>query len=392
MALTLTIPGGSVQLSANPIWCTVLGGVVPAGATDYKLLVKVTSLDGVLAGGPFVDAVSPDVSGKAVFNISGYVDQPIPVQFEWPLVTAVKAYIDAAYNIKIEFGERYINSAGVLVETYAPASQNIQILKGGISDLRIGEYNDLATSFYAEMILKGKFLTNQPNNTIVAPKQPVKLYMVSPYLANTNMVLYITGRYADGTAEMFTQVFEFFRDGLFEFNVMPYHVGLPMTNAAGSKMVSYSLAIVNPADGSFGESRTFRIDNNYYENSNFLFAANSYGCVDVIWLTGELKITTEITGTEGVRPMRQGATARTHTVLTTSKSGRKKYTINTGYKADAEIQALEDVYLSKALWLLHKGRLIPVSLANKEQLLTDTAEELHSAELELMEGHNGRFV
>jgi len=386
MAISLSIPGGVVQLSGNPIWCNVTGGAVPVGATGYKILLKITSLDGVLAGGPFVDAITPTALGAATFDVSGYVDQAIDPTFEWPLVNSVHAYIDAAYNVSIQSGEHYVNSSGVLVETYAATAQNIQIVKGHITDRQIGEYNDAATSFFAEVIEKCKFLTNQPDNMLVAPDQPVKLWLVSPYAANTNMVLYVTGHYADATSEMITQPFEIFQDGIFEFTVNPTHVGIPAHNTEGSQLVKFGVAVVNPADGFVGDSRTYWVNNDYQENSNFLFAANAYGCVDVIWLTGSVKITTDVSGTEGVRAMAQGASARTRSMMTTSRSGRKKYTINTGWKPETELAGLEDVYLSKHLWLLYNGKLIPVSLANGEQLLADTMEDLHSVDLELVEG------
>jgi len=392
MALSLTLPGGSVQLSGNPIWCKVAGAVIPSGATNYQLLLKVTSIDSVLSGGPFVDAVSPDASGEALFDISGYVDQPMPVNFEYPQVASVKAYIDAAYNIKIEFGQRYINSSGALVESYEATNQLIQILKGGISDFKIGEYNDAGTSFFAEIIQKGKYLTNQPDNMVVAPNQPVKLWMMSPYVDNTNMTMYTTGHYADGTSEMITQPFEIFLDGLFEFSMAPFFIGIPMVNLAGSPLVSFGTAVVKTGDGTFGDSRTYTIDNNYYENSNFLFDANSLGGVDVIWLKGAVEKSIDLSGTEGVRPMGSASGSRTGTIVSTSKTGRRKWKINTGYKSASEMQGMIDVYLSRNLWLLIDGKLIPVILTNSSQLLTNSMDDLHSAELELLEAHNARFA
>lgn len=390
MALALTIPGGAVQLSGNPIWAKVTGASAPVGSTGYNIILKITSTDGIVTGGPFIDAIPPNAAGVATFDISGLVDIPVTPQFEWPLVTGSKSYIDAAWNIKVEFGEMYINSSGVLVTTWQPTNSLIQIIKGGISDFKIGEYNDAATSFYAQIIAKGKFLTNQPTPQTVSPTQNVKLYLISPYAVNTTISVVCTGYYSDNSTAVHTESCELFVDGLFEFNLNPAHVGLAMVNIAGKPMVRFTIGWGNPA--TVGDLREYLIDWNYHEQNNYLFAANSLSGVDVHWLTGEVKKGIDIAGTEGVKPMAQGAGARSRTVLTTGISGRKKITINTGYKSAAEIEALEDVYLSRNLWLLMAGKLIPVKLINSEKLLNDTTEDVHAVDLEFEESHIKRFV
>lgn len=399
MALSLSIPGGAVQLSGNPIWCKVSGAVPPAGSRNYELLIKITSTDGVLKGGPFVDSISPDSNGEALFDISGYVNQPMPVNFEWPMVGAVKAYIDAAYNISVIFGEHYIDSNGVPQTNWAhnDYSQNVQIIKGVLPDSEVAQYNDAETTFFEEWIEKGRFLTRQPDNMMVSPTQPVKLFLMSPYPANQAVIFYITAKYADDPDGLLTEYFthnsELFRDGLFEFNASPSHNGIPVEKE-GKPILSFQVGFVNLSDPGFGavDLRNYLVDHAYYEHNNYLFAANSPGGVDVLWLTGEVKITTDITGTEGYKPLPQGASARTHTIVTTSRSGRRKYIVNSGYKSKAEILGFEDVYLSRALWLLHNGTLIPVTLANKEYLLSDSMEDVDSVELELLEGHNRKFA
>lgn len=392
--MLITIPGGAAQLSGNPIWIRITGAVFPEGATRKRILCKVVSIDSVLVGSPFIDDCLVTTETEALFDISGRVNQPMQPQFEWPLVSAVKAYIDAAWNIQIISGIAYVDSSGNLQTSFNDAdAEEIQIIKGGISEQQLGEYNDANTTFFKEVIETGKFLTTQPNNAEVAPNQPIKLYLISPYAENTNATLTITGRYADGTlSEPFVQVFELFLDGLFELNVMPSHVGIAMVNTAGSLLAGFDVEVENANDANLHESRTYRINNNYFENSNFLFVANSRSGVDVIWLNGAVEKSIDITGTEGIRQKGIGAGSRTATIVTTSRSGRRKWKINTGYKSLAEMEAMVDVYLSKDIWLLNAGKLIPVKLANAEQLLSDSMQDVHSASLELVEAHHTRFA
>jgi len=84
MALTLYTPI-YINLSGNPVEVTISGGTIPAGATNYEYVLKVESTDGKLVGAPFKSANAPDTNMEAVFNIQGYIDQPVDKVFQWPV-------------------------------------------------------------------------------------------------------------------------------------------------------------------------------------------------------------------------------------------------------------------------------------------------------------------
>ena len=81
------IAATSTHLSGNAIEITATTSAIPPGATRYQILLKIVSVDGVLIGSPFIDAVAPDADGVAEFDISGYVDQPVVKDFHWPIPT-----------------------------------------------------------------------------------------------------------------------------------------------------------------------------------------------------------------------------------------------------------------------------------------------------------------
>ena len=112
MSLTTTIQGGQVQLSGNPVLIKLSGGVAPAGATQYQYLLRIISQDGKLYGAPFVDAITPDSSGNATFDISGLVNQPISPVFQYPPNGTYVAYPTQAFNIQVQQGEKYIDANG----------------------------------------------------------------------------------------------------------------------------------------------------------------------------------------------------------------------------------------------------------------------------------------
>jgi hypothetical protein len=100
MSLTTTISGGQVQLTGNPVLIKLSGGTAPAGASQYKYLLRIISQDNKLYGAPFVDAIAPDASGNATFDISGLVNQPISPVFQYPPVGTYKSYPTQALTFR----------------------------------------------------------------------------------------------------------------------------------------------------------------------------------------------------------------------------------------------------------------------------------------------------
>lgn len=395
MALAYTIPGGTVQLSGNPILIKVTGAVAPVGSTNFEVMLRVTSLDGQVKGGPWQDAVAPDAAGAVKFNISRLVDKPHEPLFEFPLLTASYGYVNAIWNIRVEIGVKYIDSNNQLVIHYhaddaaIPEGQNINIIKGGISDHQRGIYNEADTTFYAQVIAKGKFLTNQPNSVKVGPNQPVKLFLISPYAENTFIDVITTAYYADGSSQDFTEASEIYLDGMFEYTMHPAHVGLP-TNKDGSPMVRFTIEWGDP--DTVGDLREYIVDWTYYENETYVWFANSKGALDIVRFTGAVKRAIETTATEGIRPLDETSRSRTPEILTTAVTGRKKFTINTGTKEPEEIEALEDLYLSKNIWIQVGARLYPVTIEAGETELFDSENDIPSRDLVFKGAYNKRFM
>ncbi len=398
--MNLYIPSGAVQLSGNPIWIIVANAVIPAGATNYCIVLQVTSLNANLKGGPFLDAIPPDASGDAIFDISGYIDQPVEPTFQWPPTGIAGANAQALWYINIQCGFTYIDADGNRVTTIEGEDANMQVLKGGLSDLIIGEYNDLHTDFYGQWIQAGKFLTNQPNNQVVSPDQIVKLWFLYPGETTIPAKWHIHAELgnaesnwdAEGEVDLYGVSDSETPTGLAEFSFNPVFAGLTHALSYGY-IKSFTFWITkNSDDSDISERRTFIVDNTYHDDLCYLLVANSVSGVDVIRLTGEIVRSIDTTGTDGVRPFGITATAKTRTILSTSRSGRRKWQINTGFKSIDEMKAMIDVYLSRNLWLAIDGKLIPVTLSNANQLIADSLNDLHSADLEILEAHNMKFV
>lgn len=393
MALTLSVPAGSFHLSGNPLWVKIEGASPPAGSTGYKVLLRIISVDGDLAGAPFVDGKAP-ASGVAWFNVSGYVDQPLEKRFEWPMAGGFNPYHEDTRVVTFQAGQTYVDENDNLVENWEVASLGYFVVKGGVSPSRMGAYNDAGSSFYSQFVEGGKFLSWMPISQVVHPNQPVKLWLLAA--AGRDTLLHIKATYEDGSMYDWANPHTIYKDIMHEINCLPYHSGwdhMPAVKPGGIRMTRYQVWIEGVT-----ETRTFVVDHSYHEQNNFLFTLNSLGGVDVIWLNGEVTAGFETRSVEAARQFTRTGNSKERTIIVASRTGRRTWKINSGWKSRQEIEALADALLAKQAWLLHDGgtynggTLYPVNIQNSSTPLTNTMNDLQSVEIELVEAHDSQYI
>lgn len=375
------------------MWVKVDGAAIPAGSTRYKVLLRVISVDGDLEGGPFTDGKAP-VGSEAWFNISGYVDQPLEKRFEWPLAGGLNAYHEDTRVVTFQAGESYIDANDNLVENWEVPSLGYFVVKGGVGPRMQGKYNEAAISFYQDFVIGGKFLSWMPQTQVVHPNQPVKLWLLAAEGMDT--LLHIKAFYEDGSEYDWVNPHTLYKDIMHEINCLPYHSGwdhMPAVKPGGIRMTRYQVWIEGVT-----ETRTFVVDHSYHEQNNFLFTLNSLGGVDVIWLNGEVTAGFETRSVEAARQFTRTGNSKERTIIVASRTGRRTWKINSGWKSRQEIEALGDALLAKQAWLLHDGgaynggTLYPVNIQNSSTPLTHTMNDLQSVEIELVEAHDSQYI
>lgn len=391
---TLTVPSGTFHLSGNPLWVLISGATVPALATNYKVLCKVTSTDGVLIGGPFIDAKAPDESGEALFDLSGYTDQPVEKVFEYPLTGGLNPYTDDTLDMTFTPGESYIDENGDLKENWGSASAGNYVVKGGVGPRQLGKYNDDHSSFYADYVTGAKWLTYFPAVQTVAPFQPVKLWLLAA--AGGAKTLHIKGYYEDGSNYEYTHSHTLYQDIMHEINCLPYHAD--STNLMPVKPGSIKMLYYEVWFEGLTSKMTYYVDHTYHEQCNYLFGLNSLGGVDCVWLSGEVSKGFKTESVQAVRPFPIDGTAKYRTVIVASRTGARSWKINTGWKSKTEIESLKDILLSKQCWLLEDftgngtGTLHPVTIENSSADLFNSDENMYALEIEMAEAHNSQYL
>jgi len=390
----MTVPSGTFHLSGNPLLVKITGASAPAGSTGYRVLLRVNSTDGLLVGAPFTDARAPDATGEALFDVSGYCDQPLDRSFKYPLSGGLVPYNQQTLDVTFTPGETWIDSGGELQETWGESGGGHYVVGGGVGYGTLGRYNDSAGSFYQEYVTGGRFLTHMPSGQRVHPFQPSKLWLLAPESGEHELRIKVW--YQDGSSHQYSSVHLFFMNIMHEVNCLPCHadsLNMPPVRADGIRMTRYEVWI----EGMTGHY-LFEVDHGYHGQCHFLFAFNSLGGLDVIWLHGEAVLQFKTESQMVGSPFPAGGKQRDRTLVVASRTGQRIWKLNTGWKSRQEMEAIRDLLLSREAWLLegagayNGGTLIPVTVGSGTAELWDTQKELCSLDLTLEEAHQNQYL
>ena len=405
MAVTHTITGGLVHLSGNLIQVKLTASTP---LTKHKLAIKVT-FDGPF-GTPAPEEIAPDENLQAVFYINGLIDMPSDYDFTFPATEKFVAHNILSKIVTIDIGEVYNNENGDRTESWMNISTNnvLRVLKGKLRPYELALLNEEGKSFSSEYIDGGKFLTHMPRNQKVAPLQEMKLWFLSKWAADKQILLNLEIEtdppfviFPDGEVQnysfQFTESVLIF-NALFEFTINPTFMGFdvpPGTHApAGTKILAYSFWISNyPGDDAFeSEHFRFEVDDDYHEKDFIFYYVNPLSGVDSLRLTGEYveKLPTE--SEQSYKPISAGSGTKVASLVTTSANSQRSWEINTGSKSDAEMRGMRDFLESKQRWMVDPERdvykkLIPVYIEAGDFKIYDSIEDIQNFIVKVFEAH-----
>lgn len=397
MSITISeIEHASTHLSGNIIEVKATTSGKPAGASEYRIMLKILSVDNVLLGSPFIDAVAPDSAGIARFDISGLMDQDIIKDFYWPIPTVYEGrwhgYQNLVYDVQLIPGEVYIDENNLLVENWQTAFGTIFIVKGKLNQLVLAQINDIDNTWFDYFCAGGRWFTYQPVTQYITPYQPVKLWWKPPTTGLT-FTLHAEGFYSDGTKKFYANFPTMWHDVMFEFDLQPSGLGFPPIDG-DAKLLYFEIWMTgSPSIG----KRTFIIDWVYHEEVWYLLADNQIGGIDCISLTGSVVYKPsgerKITG----KPFEKGMGTKQRTQFVSGNKRTRRWQINSGYKSKAEIAALDVLLDTPNAWLLipplggsdniNLYTIAPVIITSSELQLTDSMNDQESIDIEITEAY-----
>ncbi len=397
MSITISdIENTSTHLSGNIIQIKAKTSGIPSGASEYRILLKIISVDNVLMGSPFIDSIEPDSDGVAIFDISGLMDQDIQKDFHWPIPGIYdgkwKGYTNLVYDVQLVPGEIYIDKNNLLVENWQSTFGTVFIVKGKLNQPVLAMINDANVSWFDYYCTAGRWFTYQPHTQYVGPYQPVKLWWKPPQ-TGLSFTLHARGYYSDGSVKFFTDFPTMWYDVMFEFDLHPEGLGFqPVIN--DTKLLYYEIWMTGSPSV---EKRTFIIDWVYHEETFYLLADNQIGGIDCISLTGAAIYSPTAERKISVKPLQKGMGVKQRTKIVSGSKKNRQWKINSGYKSKAEMAALDILLDTPNAWLLvppaggsdfiAQYTVVPVIITNTEMQLTNSMNDQESIEIEITEAY-----
>ncbi len=397
MSITISeIVPESTHLSGNIIEVKATTSGKPAGASEYRIMLKIVSVDNILFGSPFIDAVAPDSSGVARFDISGLMDQDINKDFHWPIPSEYEGrwhgYQNLVYDVQLIPGEIYIDENNLLVENWQASFGTIFIVKGKLNNLVLATLNYANVTWFDYYCAGGRWFTYQPLIQYITPYQPVKLWWKPP-TTGLSFTIHATGYYSDGSVKLYANFPTMWHDVMFEYDLQPSGLGFPPIDG-DAHLLKYEVRMDGTPDV---EKRTFIIDWRYYEEVWYLLADNQIGGIDCISLTGSFSYNPsgerKITG----KPFEKGMGIKHRTQIVSGNKRTRRWQINSGYKSKAEIAALDILLDTPNAWLLippsggsdfiNQYSIAPVIITSTELQLTDSMNDQESIDIEITEAY-----
>lgn len=383
MAVTLTITGGLIQLSGNPIELVL---TADSAKPNHRLAVKV-SCDQLLSPVQIEEIEPVDLVAK--HQIQGLLDEPLSSEFDYPAVGKVTWHIALAIIATIDVGEVWTDeTTGERQTSWMGLNQTIRVLNGRLRDYELKSLNEQGKSFASEYINGGKFLTNLPNLQTVAPRQMIKLWYLSRWPTNHTAELHFSiNTNLQTVYPPITEEVILYGAGLFEFSMNPEHMGYYLP--PGEQVTDYTFWLTD-SEGDISERRTFKVIHNYYEKTFFAYYRNEFSAIDSIWLRGESKASLKTESETAYKPSDVGAGSKVPNLITVSSSGRRYWEINTGVLEEYEMHSLRGFLEAQERWLVdpeNENKLIPVTIEGGDFLLFDTMQDIQNLAITLYEAN-----
>lgn len=232
------------------------------------------------------------------------------------------------------------------------------VVKAGIAEVDYAPYKELFFSDYIGS--QRRFLTWAKNDKVLQPDQPEFLY----FLTNCNPVpsllkLCYEVRYIDYATET---------ESAFELaNILPYTaycvpvgpkaLGLDLKE---KEILDYQVWLENESGQRISEIRAYRMSQDYHRNIRFIVFANSLGGFDTLAMTGQGDETLKLSRNVSERFTGWEFLPSYSEKVINQVTGQRMLSIATGWLKKEELRYLEELMLSKEVYLVTDRAFVPL--------------------------------
>jgi len=396
LTLTAIRTGSAYSLAMTKDWHTYpptethTDGVGEVLKTFYKLGLQILLKVGESWEQIGEDILPVDADLEATFDIHRLFADRVYSEFKYPeasdQILTKRDYHCREYRIR--YFEQYGSpiTPGKLTE-----SSSYYILAAGISHLQEAIYNRQASSLWAKLGYNQYFLTWSPVEKLIDRYTTEKLYyLVRSSIASLEMKIEIHYNDSTPTSTIIKSTVASPVDKAVYEVVCSLNV-LQLTGYDQNTIDYYRVWMEDGSSDRISEIRTFRMDYaNHEEVRQFLFR-NSLGGYDTLRTTGIVSSDLEHERTTLQKVLGPDFTEADHQVAAGSVSEVQTYKANTGWKSREDIAWIRDFLLSKQVYQLVVGKLIPIVITSPQAHQATDREDLYSIDFEYRRAFRSEF-
>ena len=291
------------------------------------------------------DAITPDISGIATFNIAEYLKAYLISEFTFD--SAVKHNLELCRKYYIQY---WLSSGDPVTNDILQYINNLYAFGGAISKKMLAELNQNESSFYdtvEDCVLLHKSLTGLK----IPSTSRVEFFSFINLTAETTLWLTVKYNYTDGS----TATKNIFSFPSVQYRAHNVRVDIPLILSTESKVTeTIELRICDSIATVLIEKGTFIIDYEFdtFPQKNIILYKNSLGGYDTLYFSGksdEIKKYSAETATI-ILPLEHVVTDGENASFNNSEFVEK--TINSGYVSQEVIESFRDLLLSQEVYYI----------------------------------------
>lgn len=389
--------GSGFSISLEKTWTGAAPFITQSGGVDIvpRIFFKI-GMQLLIKSGDVYSKISEDTlpvneDGECLFDLQALFSDQLSSEFSYP---------ESSYNLLISrpshsraYKVRYYEQFGSnLVPQKLYETDLFYILKGGVSHLQQAIYHSQGSSFWDKLNYNQFFLTWQPQVKLIDPEQTEKLYFfVRNIVLMASLKVRATVYYLDGTSQTVLVDIVNNPEDKTVYEIICTLNTLQFDGFDQGLIEKYDIWVDNHADERISEVRTFILDYGPYEYKRYLFFENSLGGWDTVRATGIQEDGIELSRTEVSRVLGSQFTPAQHHQVTAQVLETKTYKLNSGWKTKEEISWLRDLLLSKKVYQIVGGLLVPIVLTTTKVLQRVDQQDLYSLSIEFSRAYRNAF-
>lgn len=296
----------------------------------FKVFLQVYDQNDNLIG---EDRVTPGEDLTASFDISGWLQDTLEVAFIEEPLGLLTQVTDAVAEYKLRYGE-----------AYSGTQQQATLMDDTFYYLDGGTPQD---DFFVLLQQNHFFLTSQPNPKKISKEQPERLYFLCYDTAINFITLKVKQYFDDASSTVYT------KGSAQEVSVgqmwmVEADYSALITEVSGKRVLYYDVWLADNFNGYASEVRRYYVDHIPRRTENILVYRNSLGTFSTERMLGYSEsialldnLSVDVTQEVGLR----GTRKRADVVLS------DQIVMNTGVRGLDEMQRLDDLLLSKEIYL-----------------------------------------